>query len=178
MMHIALLRGVNLAGHRSVAMADLRAFATALGFADVRTLLQSGNLVFRGDGRSCAALEQLFETESAQHLGLRTDFHVRTAKEWKAVIADNPFPAEATRDPSHLVVLFLKKAPGAKAFVTLQDAITGPERVLGRGRQAYIYYPDGQGRSKLTPAMIDKTLGAGTARNWNTVTKLAEASGQ
>lgn len=172
-MHVAFLRGINLAGRRAVAMADLRAFAEALGCSEVRTLLNSGNLVFRSTGQSPAQLEQLFESESEKHLGLRTDFHVRNATELSAVIKDNPFPAEAKRDPARLIVFFLKKTPGDNAFVTLQDAIKGRERVLGRGRHAFIYYPDGQGRSKLTLNMIDKAIGVGTGRNWNTVTKLA-----
>ena len=173
MTHIALLRGVNLGGRRSLAMADLRAFAEALGFTGVRTLLNSGNLVFEGDGRSSADLEQLLETEAGQRLGIRTDFHVRSAKEWRDMIARNPFTAEAKRDPARLIMFCLKKPPGTKAFSALQATITGPEQVLGHGRHAYIYYPDGQGRSKLTVAMIDKAIGAGTGRNWNTVTKLA-----
>ena len=172
-MHVALLRGINLAGHRSVAMADLRAFAEALGLSEVRTLLNSGNLVFRSASRSREQLEKLFETESEKHLGLRTDYYVRSATELSAMIKDNPFPAEAKRDPARLIVFFLKKTPGSKAFVTLQEAIKGRERVLGQGRHAFIYYPDGQGRSKLTLPMIDKAIGAGTGRNWNTVTKLA-----
>jgi uncharacterized protein (DUF1697 family) len=98
---------------------------------------------------------------------------VRSAAEWLDIIKRNPFPAEAKQDPAHLLVLCLKTAPGSKAFTALQAAITGPERVLGHGRQAYFYYPAGVGRSKLTVSMIDKALGAGTARNWNTVMKLA-----
>jgi uncharacterized protein (DUF1697 family) len=174
MAHIALLRGVNLAGRRAVAMADLRDFATALGMGNVRTLLQSGNLIFDGGGRSSADLEALFEAEAAKHLGLETDFHVRSATEWRAVVKGNPFPAEAKKDPGRLIVFALKKAPGAKAFAALQAAIKGPERVIGDGRHAYIYFPDGQGQSKLTTAIIDKHLATrGTGRNWNTVTKLA-----
>jgi uncharacterized protein (DUF1697 family) len=172
MLHVALLRGINLAGRRSVAMADLRAFAETLGLAEVRTLLNSGNLVFGSTGQSSAELEQRFEAESEKHLGFRTDFHVRSATELHAMIKDNPFPREAKRDPARLIVFFLKKAPGGKAIVTLQEAITGRERVLGQGRHAFIYYPDGQGRSKLTLTMIDKAIGVGTGRNWNTVTKL------
>ena len=173
MAHIALLRGVNLGGRRAVAMADLRELATALGFGEVRTLLNSGNLVFEAGAHTSPKLETLLEGEAEQRLGLRTDFHVRSAGEWRAIIAKNPFPAEAKRDPARLIMFCLKTAPGAKAFAALQAAIKGPERVLGVGRHAYIYYPDGQGRSKLTVAMIDKTIGAGTGRNWNTVLKLA-----
>ena len=172
MAHIALLRGVNLGGHRAVAMADLRALATALGLGEVRTLLNSGNLVFESGAKS-ADLETLLEAEAHRRLGLRTDFHVRSAEEWRAIVKKNPFPAEAKRDPGRLIMFCLKTAPGAKAFTALQAAIKGAERVLGVGRHAYIYYPDGQGRSKLTVAMIDKAIGAGTGRNWNTVLKLA-----
>jgi len=171
---VALLRAVNLGGKRSLGMAELRAFTTALGFDEVQTLLQSGNLVFRSDGRTPAAIEGLLEAEAERALGLPIEFHVRTAAEWRAIIAANPFGAEAKRDPARLVVMCLKKKPGAKAFAALQAAIAGPEQVRGEGRQAYIYYPDGQGRSKLTTALIDRTLDArGTARNWNTVMKLA-----
>lgn len=154
-------------------MADLRAMAEALDLTRVSTLLNSGNLLFESAGKSCAQLEQLLEAASEKHLGFRTDFHVRNSKELNGVIADNPFPAEAKQDPGRLIVFFLKKDPGAKAFAGLQHAIKGPERVLGLGRHAFIYYPDGQGRSKLTLTMIDKALGAGTGRNWNTVTKCA-----
>jgi uncharacterized protein (DUF1697 family) len=165
---------VNLAGKRAVAMADLRAFAGTLGFAEVQTLLQSGNLIFQSDGRTPAALERLFEAEAEHALGLTTDFHIRTPAEWRAMMAANPFGAEAKRDPARLVVVCLKKAPGAKAFAALQAAVKGSEIVRGDGRHAYIYYPDGQGRSKLTAAVMDKVLGSrGTGRNWNTVTKLA-----
>jgi uncharacterized protein (DUF1697 family) len=164
---------VNLGGRRAVAMADLRAFATDLGFDDAQTLLNSGNLLFRCGKQSPASLERLLESEAEARLGLRTDFHVRTPAEWRTLIAANPFVAEAKRDPARLVVVCLKKAPDAKAFGALQAAIKGSEQVRGAGRQAYIYYPEGQGRSKLTTAVIDKALGTtGTARNWNTVTKL------
>jgi uncharacterized protein (DUF1697 family) len=173
-VYVALLRGINVGGHRSVAMVDLRDLLVGLGFAGVRSLLQSGNLVFRGPPRSPDRLERTLELEAAKRLGLRTDFFVRTATEWKSVLARNPFPAEAERDPGHLIVMFLKKAPGAKSVRALRAAITGREVVQPRGREAYIVYPDGMGRSRLTNASIDKALGtSGTGRNWNTVRKVA-----
>ena len=172
-VHVALLRAVNVAGHQPVAMADLRDFLTRLGFADVRSLLQSGNLVFRGGTRTGAALERWLEAEAAKRLALQTAFLVRTAAEWRAVVARNPFPEEAERDPARLVVVFLRDAPPAKAVRALQAAITGRETVRATGAHAYIVYPDGQGRSRLTAAVIEKHLGTrGTARNWNTVLKI------
>jgi uncharacterized protein (DUF1697 family) len=171
--HFALVRGINVGGHKQVAMADLRDLLTRLGFADPRSLLQSGNLVFRSNRRTSAQLERLLEGEAEKRLGLKADFFVRTADEWKQVVARNPFAAEAKRDPGHLVVVFLKEAPEVKNVEALQAAIAGPEIVRADGAHAYIVYPDGIGRSRLTHSLIEKKLGTrGTGRNWNTVMKL------
>ena len=172
---IALLRGVNVGGTKMVAMADLRAVLTRLGFADVESLLQSGNLVFsvRTAARSCVALETHLEKEVEKALGLKADFHVRTGEEWKSVIAGNPFRAEAVSDPGHLLVSFFK-APLVPANVkALQAAITGPEVLSADGRHLYMVYPDGMGSSKAAPLVERKLAARGTARNWNTVLKLA-----
>ncbi len=172
-VQIALLRGINVGGRKQVAMADLRDFLTQLGLGDVQSLLQSGNLVFRSDTRSGAALERTLETEAAKRLGLETDFFVRSAAEWQTIVARNPFPEEAERDPGHLVVMILKGAPAAREVKALQDAIIGRELVRADGRAAYIVYPDGIGRSRLTNAVVEKALSTrGTGRNWNTVLKL------
>jgi uncharacterized protein (DUF1697 family) len=169
-VHLALLRAVNVGG-KQVAMADLRQLGERLGFTEVKTLLGSGNLVFRSE--ATARLEELLEAEAKKRLALETDFFVRTAKEWKSIVEHNPFPDEAKSDPAHLVVMFLKKAPAAKDVTALQAAITGREVVRAQGRQAYITYPDGIGRSRLTVTVIEKKLGTrGTGRNWNTVLKL------
>lgn len=173
-VHVALLRSINLPGHNRVSMAELRELGNALGLSDVRTLLQSGNLVFRSRGRKPAALEKLLESETEGRLGVRTEFFVRTIEQWKQVVAGNPFPKEAKRDPSHLLVMCLKAAPAAGAVASLRAAISGRETVQAAGREAYFVYPDGIGRSRLTSAVIEKHLGtSGTARNWNTVLKLA-----
>jgi uncharacterized protein (DUF1697 family) len=137
--------------------------------------LQSGNVVFDGGRRTPAALEPVLERATAKHLGVSVDFLVRTAAEWQAIVAGNPFGEQARRDPGHLVVACLKSAPPAKNVTALHAAIRGREMVQARGRDLYIVYPDGIGRSKLTTALIEKTLGTRcTARNWNTVLKLAE----
>jgi uncharacterized protein (DUF1697 family) len=172
-VQIALLRAVNVAGNNKVAMADLKTMMTELGF-EARTLLQSGNAVLKGTKFGGERLEKLLEAEAAKHLGLKTDFFVRSASEWNALIRANPFAKEARADPSHLLVLPLKDAPKASAVGALQTAIKGPETVSAKGRQLYAVYPDGIGRSKLTIAMIEKALGTRTTgRNWNTVLKLA-----
>lgn len=157
-------------------MAELREVVTGLGFGNVRSLLASGNLVFHSDALAGAELEQRLESAAKRKLGLETDFLVRSCPEWSAVIAQNPFPREAVRDPGHLIVLFLKRAPEG-AIEDLRRAITGSERVELVGRELYAFYPDGAGRSRLTNALIERKLGArSTGRNWNTVLKLAAES--
>jgi uncharacterized protein (DUF1697 family) len=172
-MHIALIRGINVGGHKKIAMAHLRALLEQLGFADVKSLINSGNLVFQGDRRTAVELERLLQTETAKRLALEADFFVRSAKEWRAIIAGNPFPKEAERDPGHLVLMCLKNAPGGAQVKALQAAIVGPEIVRAKGTHLYIVFPKGIGTSRLTNALIERTLGTrGTGRNWNTVLKL------
>jgi uncharacterized protein (DUF1697 family) len=172
--HIALLRGINVGGNKQVAMADLRQLLAALGLADGQSLLQSGNLVFRGGARSNAELEELLEAGAHARLGLETEFFVRTAAEWRAIVAGNPLADEAKRDPGHLHTLLLKDRAAAKEWKALDAAIVGREVVRGRGTYAYAFYPDGAGRSRLTTALIDRTLRTRvTARNWNTVLRIA-----
>ncbi|MCM3880514.1 MAG: DUF1697 domain-containing protein [Vicinamibacterales bacterium] len=170
--YVALLRAVNVGGRNKVGMSDLRELAAGLGMKDVRSLLQSGNLVFRAGSRATSRLEHDLE-RAVKKLGVETDFFVRSASEWADIIQDNPFPAEARRDPGHLLVLPLKDTPNRDSVEALQAAITGREAVRVKGRQVYIVYPDGVGRSRLTITLIEKKLGTrGTGRNWNTVLKL------
>ena len=177
-IHIALLRGINVGGHNRVAMSDLRDLLAALGLAGAKSLLQSGNLVFQTDRLTGAALERLLEQETAKRLDVSADYVVRSADEWEKIVARNPFPKEAKNDPSHLVVMFLKTAPHAKGVDALQASVKGPEIIRSDGKQLYVVYPAGIGRSKLTGTLIEQKLGCrGTGRNWNTVLKLADLCG-
>lgn len=172
--HIALLRAINVGPHNKVGMAALRDTAGGLGLAEPRTLLQSGNLVFDSSGRSPAQLEAMLQEATATQLGVATDFFVRGAKAWRALIDANPFAQAARGDPAHLVVLLFKQAPGAAQVKALRDAITGREELAVAGREAYMVYPDGIGTSCVTTALVARKLGtANTARNWNTVLKIA-----
>jgi uncharacterized protein (DUF1697 family) len=146
-----------------------------MGFADVKSLLQSGNLIFRTDRRlSSASLERMFETETSKKLACPADYMVRSAAEWEAVIAANPFRDAAKRDPGHLLVMFLKSATTPENVNQLEAAIRGRETVRAVGKQLYVIYPDGVGRSKLTHALIERHLRTrATGRNWNTVLKIA-----
>jgi uncharacterized protein (DUF1697 family) len=175
-VQLALLRAVNVGGHGKVSMAELRRTLERRGFADVRTLLQTGNVILRaspGDGRT---LQRRLETELEADLGLKTDVFVRSATELAEVIAQNPFPDQAADDPSHLLVVFSNNPPSAAALADLRSSITGRERVHAVGRHLYITYPDGIGRSRLRSEPRNADRGArGTARNWNTILMLAAA---
>lgn len=174
---IALLRAINVGSKTKLPMAELKATFEVLGYANVRTLLQTGNVIFDGDGRD-AEVEARVEAALAERVGLATEVLVRTAAEWRAIIEANPFPQAARDDPSHMVVTPLKAAPGPDAVAALRAAIKGREQVEVRGRCAYLVYPDGIGTSKLTIKIIEGKLGTkGTGRNWNTVLKLADLAG-
>ena len=174
---IGLLRAVNLGPHNKVSAAQLRDLMTAEGLAEGRTLLNSGNLVFR-DGSTPAALEARLEAALERRHDLSTGVMVRTAEDWGRLIAANPFADAARSDPAHLVLLVLKGAPRPGGLEALRDAIRGREAVAAGDRALYITYPDGIGESKLTAAVIARALGvAGTGRNWNTVLKLAGMAG-
>jgi uncharacterized protein (DUF1697 family) len=179
---IALLRAVNVGG-RSLKMEDLRQILHGLGYVEPRTLLQSGNAVFgfepNSPVRTAAAVEAQIEEELQKRLSLQSDVFVRSAAEWNEAIAGNPFPKQAASDPAHLVLGTLRDAPSASAVAALRAAIKGPELVQARGRYLYVVYPDGIGPSKLTGGVIDRALATrGTARNWNTVLKLAALAGE
>jgi uncharacterized protein (DUF1697 family) len=173
--YIALVRAINVGGTGLIAMADLRAFFEKLGFAGAQTLLQTGNVVFQTAAKPTTALETLLETEAAQRLGLNTVFMVRTAQEWSALIAANPFRAAAKQDPARLLLMFLKDEPPAAKQRSLQSLIKGRETARVKGKVAYVTYPDGMGKSKFTGAVLERALGTkSTGRNWNTVMKIAE----
>lgn len=165
MLQAAMLRGVNL-GKRKVIMSELRELIEGAGFTDVRTLVASGNLVLNAK-LTGAKLEAKLEKVILEGLELKTDVFVRDADQLDAIIAANPFKPFAKTNPNFLVVNFMRD-PVTKAEVEGMEktALTGEEMRQGDGC-LYIKFPQGQGVSKL------KMPKRGTARNWNSVTKLA-----
>ena len=175
---ICLLRGVNLGGHHKVSMEVLRTLCESLQCRDVQTYVQSGNVVFRTSERDSSVLGKKIENGIEKKFGFRSDVVVRTPSELRDVIARNPFKKRSGIEPGKLLVTFLAVDPGPEIRNAVMEIRANPEEVHLIGRELYIYYPDGQGRSKLW-AKVDKALrNAGTARNWNTVTKLLEMADQ
>jgi uncharacterized protein (DUF1697 family) len=171
--YVALLRAVNLGAHNKVAMGDLCTLFSTLGLEAPTPLLQSGNVIFRSARRDGAALETCLESALATQIGLRTDVFVRSASEWRTVVAGNPFTEQTGTAPNHVLVMCLKTAPGRAGETALRTAIVGREEVHLARRHLYAVYPDGIGRSRLSTSVIERALGTtGTARNWNTVVKI------
>jgi uncharacterized protein (DUF1697 family) len=163
---IALLRGVNVGGNKKVEMARLRALMEDLGHKDVRTYVNSGNVVFSGPRRSAKHLEAAL----ARTFGFDVPVVLRTREELAGVVRANPL-AKVASDPAKHLVLFCS----GKASVELDPGDFAPETFLVRGREVYLWAPGGIGTSPLAKALAAQPLGEkSTARNWRTVEKLLE----
>ncbi|MEQ8699923.1 MAG: DUF1697 domain-containing protein [Bauldia litoralis] len=175
---VALLRATNVGGNNLVKMAALKALCQKAGFGDVRTLLQSGNVVFTASGKPAAIADGL-KASIANAFGFSIAVFVRTAGELETTVGANPFAREAADAPGQVVAMFVDRDPAAEALERLAADHAGPERIAAGDRVLYIHYPDGLGRSKLTNALVEKRLGVtGTARNWNTMTRLLAMVGE
>ncbi len=171
---VSMLRGINIGGHRKIRMDALRALYGSLGLRDVQTYGQSGNVVFRSAKRDVDALREKIEDEIERRFGFRSDVIIRTAPELRDVVARNPF-ARRHLEPAKLAVTFLASDPGEEVREKVRAIPAAPEELRIDGRELYIYFPNGMARPKLSLALVDRTLQTpGTARNWNTVTKLLE----
>jgi uncharacterized protein (DUF1697 family) len=170
---IVLLRGVNVGGSRRLPMAALRELLTGLGYEDVATYLQSGNVVLTSD-LAPDELARRLQTAIADGLGVDPQVVVRTRAELAAVVDGNPLSGVEI-DPKRFQVSFLSAAPDAEVVRALEAADVAPERVAIRGREVYAWHPEGVQNSPLAKLLTDRRLGViATARNWNTVTKLLE----
>jgi uncharacterized protein (DUF1697 family) len=172
---ISLLRAVNVTGHNMVKMDALRELYESLGLRDAQTYVQSGNVVFRTNAKDLVRLQKRIEDGIEQSFGFRTSVVLRSSAELKDVIRRNPFAKRSGIEPNKLVVSFLAGEPGSESKQKIAQIKVGPEEMYLDGRELYLHYAGGMGKSKLSPALLERTLKvSGTARNWNTVTKLLE----
>ena len=170
---VALLRAVNVGG-RKLPMAELRALCGKLGWREVATYIQSGNVVFSADGKP-EALETALEGAIRKAYGYEAPAIVRTAAQWRRYAPANPFPDAARATPNHLLMLVSKRSPADGAAEAIQAKAAAGELVKRAGDAVWIHFPNGSGTSKLTPTLIDKAIGSpATSRNYRTVVKLQE----
>jgi uncharacterized protein (DUF1697 family) len=172
--YAALLRGINLAGRNRISMPELAKTLISLGLEDVSTYLQSGNIAFLSASVNEAELRAAIEGRVAEVFGLPIAVVLRTDRALAEIAKRNPFIFDEP-DPKLLHVAFLDGAPEKQAIAGLDPDRSPPDRFAVRGREIYLHFPKGSGRSKLGIDYFERKLGVvATARNWNTVLKLAE----
>ena len=173
---IALLRAVNVGG-RKVPMAELRALCESLGWEKVETYIQSGNIVFDAKDKA-EALEGALEKAIEGRFDFDVPTMVRSAAEWRKILATNPFKKEAESEPNWVLLGLVKRKIPAEAAAAIAAKGVAGERVEAAGDALWFHYPKGVGTSKLTPALIDRAAGSPvTARNWLTALALQEMAG-
>lgn len=170
-----MLRGVNVGGHNQIKMDSLRLLCQSLGYRDVQTYIQSGNIVFRTRERGNATIENQIALGIEEEFGIRCGVVVRTVSELRDSLEKNPFAERTGIEPGKLLFLFLATEPSADVRSRLQQINSKPEELRISKRELYIYFPNGMGRPKLSIPMLERTLGmVSTGRNWNTVKKLLQ----
>jgi uncharacterized protein (DUF1697 family) len=171
---ISMLRGINVLGCNKIKMDALRDLYEAIGLRDAQTFIQSGNVVFRTNANKIAPLAKQIEDAIERKFGFRPAVILRTTVELSDVIARNPFAKRRELDASKFLITFFAVAPSPEVRDVILGIKTGPEEIRFDGRELYVYFPDGIGRSKVRPALERALKKSGTGRNWNTVTKLLE----
>jgi uncharacterized protein (DUF1697 family) len=173
---IALLRGINVVGKNRLPMKELTALLEGMGLREVRTYIQSGNVVFRSKVKNKAALAAKISAAIGAQYGFAPQVLLLDAAEVRGAMAGNPYP-EATATPKFLHLFFLAEAPAHPDLKALESIKADGEQFKLAGKVFYLHTPDGIGPSRLAER-VEKSLGvAATARNWNTVCKLVEMAG-
>lgn len=172
---IILFRGMNTGGIRAP-VGEQRVMAEAMGLKNPRTLMASGNLVVESD-RDPAELEKAIEAETERRFGRRIETIVRTPAQWARMMKANPFPTEAADAPARLLLMVMKDGIKPGAVEAVMAFASGDEQVREAGGELWFWHPDGIGQSKMSEKAQPRLIGTGTARNWNTVNKLAALVG-
>lgn len=173
-VYIAILRGVNVSGKNKLNMAEFRVSLENLGFTNVRTYIQSGNVVFETTKTSPKKLSEMIQKIIVSYFGFSTSVIVKPPLEINKTIENNPFLKQKNADPSKCHVTFLSKLP-RKVDLEKIIEIKSEDQIICSGQDIYLYCPNGYGRTKLTNNFLEKLLGiSATTRNWKTVTHLYE----
>jgi len=174
-----MLRGVNVGPHNRIRMDELRALYASLRLSDPRTYVQSGNVIFRTKEKNSPELARKIQDAIEKKFGFAPAAILRTPEEFRKTIVANPFAKRKDIHPGRLLVTFLASEPSAEGRAAVLALDPGPEELHLIGRELYIYFPNGAGRSKLQWSSLDKKLETvGTARNLNSVTKMLEIAEQ
>ena len=170
--YVALLRSVNVAGYGRMAMADLQQSFRTLGYQDVSTFIQTGNVLFTTVKKSPAKLVADIEGQLAHDFGSSPAVILRTPAELQSVLGTSPFPGKGA-DPSRHHVTFMATAPDPDRLAEFTPPSSGQDELVIVRREIYVHTPNGYAETKLTGSLLERRLGVvTTTRNWNTVSKL------
>lgn len=172
-VHVALLRGINVGGKNLLPMKELAEMFVAAACQDVRTYIQSGNVVYTASASAARKVPALVEASIGERFGFAVPIQTRSLEELRRIVAGNPLLAE--HEPGVLHVVFLAQAPTAKQARGLDPQRSPGDSFVLRGREVYLACPNGVARTKLTNAWFDSRLATvSTSRNWHTTQKLLE----
>lgn len=174
-VYIAMLRGINVGKHKRMKMDQLRASFEALGFTEVKSYIQSGNVVFRAGRISPSGICGKLEERIVSDFGFSASVISRTRDEMEKIIRGNPFLRDSRFDQSKLHVTFFAETPSAPALKELEQLTTKPDQSHGTGKEIYLYLPNGVSKSSLVNNPLERRLlNDATMRNWRTVNSLYE----
>ncbi len=170
---VAILRGINVSGQKQIKMTDLQQLCSTIGLQNVRTYIQSGNVIFDTELTDARVIQQKIEQKIAEVYGFTVPVLIKTKQELEHVVHTNPFIKQPAIDSSKLHVTFLATAPAQKAVDALLAVDYLPDEWIVIGKEVYLHCPDGYGRTKLTNTFFEKKFAtAATTRNWKTVNEL------
>jgi uncharacterized protein (DUF1697 family) len=177
--YISILRGINVSGQKKIKMADLKALYQTLGFTDVTTYIQSGNVIFSSVIADKAQIKSILEQAIEKHYEFQVPIEIRTAAEFSQVLSALPFQdIEPERDGTQVMFTFLSAVPDESYVTAIQTYVVEPEKLVVDGQTVYLHCPNGYGKSKLSNVFIEKKLKVvATTRNLKSVIKLCELAG-
>ncbi|MDX5151158.1 MAG: DUF1697 domain-containing protein [Acidiferrobacterales bacterium] len=173
--YVSILRGINVSGQKKIKMDDLTVLYESLGFENVRTYIQSGNVVFDAAGKNSEKIAGDIEQAIQRRYGFEVPVQLRTRAEMGTIVKANPFLKEEGIDIGKLHVTFLERAPGKSSVQKFNPGSLGPDRYVIQRAEVYLYCPGGYGKTRMSNNFIEKQLGVrATTRNWKTVNVLAD----
>jgi len=178
MKFISILRGINVSGQKKIKMADLKSLFETLGFQNVKTYIQSGNVIFDAIAKNKSSLKKCIEQAIKEKYQFHVPVEIRTSRELENVIKRCPFgPVDLVNEGTKVLVTFLALPPVQAKISDIQKYVLAPEKLVVSGKEVYLYCPNGYGKSKLSNTFLEQKLGVdATTRNWKSVHKLYELS--
>ncbi len=180
MRYISLLRGINVSGQKKINMTDLKSLYEKQGFQDVLTYIQSGNVIFNSDISDRSEIIKIIENGIKKKYKFHVPVTLRTHREISNIIKKCPFgPVDIALEGSKVLVTFLSTRPLKDKLVLIKKYVAASEKIVLTGKEIYLYCPNGYGKSKLSNNFLENKLGVlATTRNWKSVHKLRDLSGQ